>query len=132
MKHSRKMVLIPEDEYKQLTESSPVIKSLTKSSPVTENLTKSIPVTENLTKSSQLIEKVTQIEPMVASFPIESKCDFQNCVKRKTVQKKITKTSPAKKNLTQSMSRGKKNHESLFNKEKINTIYVKTEKNVTK
>ena len=127
MKHSRKMVLIPEDEYKQLTESSPVIKSLTKSSPVTENLTKSIPVTENLTKSipvtenltksSQLIEKVTQTEPMVASFPIESKCDFQNCVKRKTVQKKITKTSPAKKNLTQSMSRGKKSRKLVQQRE---------------
>ena len=98
MKHSRKMVLISEDEYTQL--KAKIKENDTQPRQVQENDTRSGYVVENVMQPNAASEIGTQTETMVTHYPVQSQCNLKKGTEKIPAEKKITKTSPSSKKLT--------------------------------
>ena len=93
MKHSRKMVLISEDEYAQMQAMVKPAENDTQPGQVQVNNTQSDQVVEKMPQPNAALEKVTQTEMMMPHFPIQNQCDFIKSTKTMQAEKKITKTN---------------------------------------
>ena len=93
MNHSRKMVLISEDEYTQLM--TKIKENNTQAGQAQRDDTQSSQIVEKVTQPNVVSEKVTKAETMVTHFPIQSQCNLEKDTEKIPTENKVTKTNEA-------------------------------------
>ena len=110
MKHSRKMVLIPEEEYARWTnaskqeltptETSEGLKICAQSCPGERRLTQTEPTQKKITQLNQQV-KSAQTEPATSEKPIQNERGLNICAQSGSGERRLPQTGPIKKKITQ-------------------------------
>ena len=118
MKHSRKMVLIPEEEYARWTnaskqeltptETSEGLKICAQSCPGERRLIQTEPTQKKITQLNPTKVKSTQTEPAISEKPIQNERGLKICAQSGSGERRLTQTGPIKKKITQTEQAKKK------------------------
>ena len=125
MKHSRKMVLIPEEEYawwtnagkQELTPTEtsekPIqndqgLKICAQSCPGERRLTQTGPTKKKITQLKPTKMKSTKTEPTTSEKPIQNERGLKICAQSGSGERRLTQTEPIKKKITQTEPAKKK------------------------
>ena len=129
MKHSRKMVLIPEEEYARWTntskqeltptETSEGLKICAQLCPGERRLTQTEPTQKKITQLNPTKVKSTQTEPAISEKPIQNERGLKICAQSCPGERRLTQTDPIKKKITQTDPIKKKTTQTEPAKKKI-------------